>query len=292
MALPRSTRRAETRDHDVVLHQYLRGMGSIPLLSQTAEVEVAQRIEAGGRDGARAKESLIRANLRLVVAVARQYAYRGMPLSDLIQEGNIGLMRAVEKFDYRRGFKFSTYASWWIRQAILRAIESQVRTIRVPVCKLEVAHRVQQMQKHIYQRTGREATLAEIAERLELEPGKVAFLLQLTRETTSLDAEVSDDSDSTLMDFVEDPDAPGPADGLEQTALRGEIEAVLADLTPREEKVLRMRYGIGEPRTYSLEEIGARFGLTRERIRQIEIKALQKLRHVKRRKKLEDFPES
>jgi RNA polymerase primary sigma factor len=225
------------------------------------------------------------------VSVARQYAYRGMTLSDLIQEGNIGLMRAVEKFDYRRGFKFSTYASWWIRQAMLRAIESQVRTIRVPVCKIEVARRIQQMQKHLYQHSGREPTIAEIAEKLELHPDKVGELLQIIRETASLDAEVNDDSGATMMDFVENPDAPSPAEPFEQAELRDELDAALASLTPREEKIVRMRYGLGEARSYPLEEIGARFGLTRERIRQIEIKAIQKLRHANRRKALEAFPE-
>lgn len=291
MATPRPARRAVATDHDEVLQQYLRKMGAIPLLSSDAEVAVAKRIEAGGPDGELAKAALIRANLRLVVSVARQYAYRGMALSDLIQEGNLGLMRAVEKFDYRRGFKFSTYASWWIRQAMLRAIETQVRTIRVPVSKIDIAHRIQHMQKHLYQRTGREPTIAEVAAKLDIDPEKADELMQIIRETASLDAEVSDDSGSTIMDFVENLDAAAPDEALEQTELRDELDGALASLTPREEKVVRMRYGLGEARSYPLEEIGARFGLTRERIRQIEIKALQKLRHANRRKGLEVFPE-
>ena len=291
MATSQTAQRGASTEHDEVLHQYLKKMGKIPLLSSEAEVAVAKRIEAGGSDGKVANADLIRANLRLVVSVARQYAYRGMPLSDLIQEGNLGLMRAVEKFDYRRGFKFSTYASWWIRQAMLRAIETQVRTIRLPVSKIDIAHRIQHMQKHLYQRTGREPTIAQVAEKLEIDPDKANQLLLMVRETASLDAEISDDSGSTMMDFVENPDATSPDEAHEQTELRDAMDVALATLTPREEKVVRMRFGLGEARSYPLEEIGARFGLTRERIRQIEIKAIQKLRHVNRRAPLEVFPE-
>ena len=280
---------SETDQGEALLNKYLRSMGAIPLLSGEDEVEVARRIDDGGPDADMAKGALIKANLRLVVSIAKQYTYRGLPLADLIQEGNLGLIKAVEKFDHTKGFKFSTYASWWIRQSIIRAIESQIRTIRIPIYKLEIVNRINQTQKMLFQMFGREPTLAEIAFRLEMEVDKVEALMKLTREPMSLDAEVSEDSDSTIMDFIENPDAEMPSDALEAAALREEIDMVLSSLTPREEKVVRMRYGIGEPTHYSLEEIGTRFSLTRERIRQIEIKALRKLRHAKRRKGLEHF---
>ncbi len=273
----------------VLLNKYLKNMGAIPLLSREDEIEVARRIEAGGPDAELAKQALINANLRLVVSIAKQYSYRGMPLADLIQEGNLGLIKATEKFDYTRGFKFSTYASWWIRQSIIRAIESQIRTIRIPIYKLEVVNKVHQIQKAMFQEKGREPSLREVAERLEMEPDKVEALMRLTKEPMSLDAPVSDESDSTIGDFIENPQCAVPSDNIEEAALREQIEEVLSTLTPREEKVVRMRFGIGEPCCYSLEEIGSRFYLTRERIRQIEIKALRKLRHVKRRQGLDDF---
>jgi len=252
-------------------------------------VEVARRIQEAGADCEIAKACLIKANLRLVVSIAKQYIYRGLPLSDLIQEGNIGLMKAVEKFDYTKGFKFSTYASWWIRQAIIRAIESQIRTIRVPIYKLEIVNRVHQTQKLLAQRNGRLPTVAEIAKRLDLTSDEVQELLQLVKDPTSLDNPVSDDSETTIKDFIANPDSPCPDYRIEITDLREEIANALSTLTPREEKVIRMRFGIGEPTYYSLEEIGTRFSLTRERIRQIEIKALRKLRHAKRCKNLEPF---
>jgi RNA polymerase primary sigma factor len=276
---------------NILLNKYLKNMGAIPLLSREDEVEVARRIEAGGPDSELAKQALINANLRLVVSIAKQYSYRGMPLADLIQEGNLGLIKATEKFDYRRGFKFYTYASWWIRQSIIRAIESQIRTIRIPIYKLEVVNKVHQVQKQMFQEMGREPSLREVAERLEMEPRKVESLMRLTREPMSLDAPVSDDSDSTIGEFIENPNALAPSNQIEDAVLREQIEDVLATLTPREEKVVRMRFGIGEPCCYSLEEIGSRFHLTRERIRQIEIKALRKLRHIKRRKDLDAFIE-
>ena len=288
----RTTKKRERKEDSgpgQLLNQYLRSMGAIPLLSWQDEVEVARRIEDGGPDSEMAKAALIKANLRLVVSIAKQYSYRGLPLADLIQEGNLGLIKAVEKFDYTRGFKFSTYASWWIRQSIIRAIESQIRTIRIPIYKLEVVNRVHQTQKMLFQRLGREPTLLEVAEHLEMEVEKVESLLKITREPMSLDAAVSDDSDSTVIDFIENPDAELPNVAIEEAALRDEINNVLSTLSPREEKVIRMRYGIGEPTHYSLEEIGSRFALTRERIRQIEIKALRKLRHAKRRRTLEHF---
>ena len=275
------------RSREALLDKYLRSMGAIPLLSAADEVEVARRIEDGGPDSELAKAALIKANLRLVVSIAKQYSYRGMPLPDLIQEGNIGLMKAVEKFDYTKGFKFSTYASWWIRQSIVRAIESQIRTIRIPIYKLEVVNRVSQTQKLLFQQKGRDATVAEIAQHLEMDGAEVEELLALIKEPMSLDQQVSDDSDSTVMEFIENPDARVPSQNVEDTDMREQIDDVLASLSPREEKVIRMRYGIGEPTQYSLEEIGCRFGLTRERIRQIEIKALRKLRQAKRRNQLE-----
>jgi RNA polymerase primary sigma factor len=276
-------------DNAQLLSKYLRSMGSIPLLSHKDEVEVARRIDDGGPDSEIAKSALIKANLRLVVSIAKQYHYRGLPLPDLIQEGNLGLIKAVEKFDWTKGFKFSTYASWWIRQSIIRAIESQIRTIRIPIYKLEVVNRVHQTQKLLFQLTGREPTTQEIAAHLEVTVDEVEELMKLTREPMSLDAQISDDSESTAIDFIENPDAENPSEQLDTADLRDSIEDVLASLSPREEKVIRMRYGIGEPTHYSLEEIGARFALTRERIRQIEIKALRKLRHAKRRKNLESF---
>jgi len=272
-----------------VLDQYLRGMGAIPLLNAEDEVEVARRVRARGADAEIARAELIRANLRLVVAIAKQYTYRGLPMADLVQEGNMGLIKAVEKFDHTRGFKFSTYASWWIRQAIIRAIESQIRTIRIPIYKLEIVNRVNQTQKALSQRLGREAKAAEIATHLDMEESDVQDLLNLVREPISLDAPVGEESDSKLGDFIEHPDSEAPDSQVEHAALQREIEAVLATLSPREEKVVRMRFGIGEPTNYSLEEIGCRFALTRERIRQIEIKALRKLRHATRRENLEPF---
>ena len=274
---------------NVLLNKYLKTMGEIPLLSREDEVEVARRIDMGGADSEIAKVALVNANLRLVVSIAKQYTYRGIPLSDLIQEGNSGLMKATEKFDHTRGFKFSTYASWWIRQSIIRAVESQCRTIRIPIYKLEVVNKVHQTQKELFQVFGREATMDEVAEKLQMDVDKLEALMKLTREPISLDAPVSDDSETTIGEFVGDPDAVKPSDALEEAALRDEVEDVLASLTPREEKVIRMRYGIGEPAQYSLEEIGAQFCLTRERIRQIEIKAIRKLRHHRRRASLQSF---
>ncbi|MBW1877857.1 MAG: sigma-70 family RNA polymerase sigma factor [Deltaproteobacteria bacterium] len=286
-------RRPNPRDtSSQLLNKYLRSMGVIPLLTAEDEVEVARRIDDGGPDAEMAKAELINANLRLVVSIAKQYTYRGLPLSDLIQEGNLGLIKAVEKFDHTRGFKFSTYASWWIRQSIIRAIESQIRTIRIPIYKLEIVNRVNQTQKMLFQRLGREPTLPEIATHLEMDLNKVEQLVKITREPMSLDQMVSDDSDSTIGDFIENPNAEAPSNQIEIASLREQIDGVLATLTPREEKVIRMRYGIGEPTHYSLEEIGTRFSLTRERIRQIEIKALRKLRHAKRRSALYAFMEA
>jgi len=285
-----SAKRSYTSENtNILLNQYLKNMGNIPLLSRDDEVEVARKVQEGGMDCEVAKVTLINANLRLVVSIAKQYTYRGLPLSDLIQEGNIGLMKAVEKFDYTRGFKFSTYASWWIRQSIIRAIESQIRTIRIPIYKLEVVNKVHQTQKMLFQELGREPTIIEISKRLNIEVEKIEALMHLTREPMSLDAPVSDDSDSTIADFIENPHAVSPSHASEAASLTDELEGVLCCLSPREEKVLRMRYGLGEPASYSLEEIGSHFNLTRERIRQIEIKALRKLRHTRQRNELETY---
>lgn len=261
-----------------VFNQYLKRMGQISLLKRDDEIEVARRITDLGSDSELAKQTLINANLRLVVSIAKQYSYRGLPLSDLVQEGNIGLIRAVEKFDWTKGFKFSTYASWWIRQSIVRAIESQTRTIRIPIYKLEVINKVHFTQRDLYQELGREPTVEEIAERIQLEVSKVDEALQITKEPISLDTPVADDSESTIGAFIEDVNSALPDTNLIDASLSEELSLALSELSPREEKVLRMRHGLGEPTRYSLEDIGTRFCLTRERIRQIEIKALKKLR--------------
>jgi RNA polymerase primary sigma factor len=288
-ANPPQRRSTALGDGTPVLDVYLRRMGEISLLSREDEVEVAKRIAAGGPDAELARIALVNANLRLVVSIAKQYAYRGIPLSDLVQEGNIGLMKATEKFDHTRGFKFSTYASWWIRQAIVRAVESQCRTIRIPIYKLEVVNQVHYMQKVLSRKLGREPTIVEIAEQLEIEPDKIEELLHLTREPMSLDAPVSDDSESCVADFIECEDTAAPGAEFDAADLREQLCQSLATLSCREETVVRMRYGIGEPMRYSLEEIGARFHLTRERIRQIELKAIRKLRQQTGAECLEGF---
>jgi RNA polymerase primary sigma factor len=278
------------RDSARVLNRYLKGMGAIALLSREDEVRLATAmIEGSPRKAAWAKDELTKANLRLVVSIARQYSYRGMPLGDLIQEGNMGLIRAVEKFDHTKGFKFSTYASWWIRQSIIRAIESQIRTIRIPIYKLEIVNKVQQTARKLNQELGRDPTSEEIAEWLGEPVEKVEEIYRLAKEPMSLDQVIGDDSDATIGEFIPNPNAEMPSDHLESVSLRRSIKDALSSLTEREEKVIRMRYGIDERTHYSLEEIGNVFNLTRERIRQIEIKALKKLRHVKRSQALATF---
>ncbi len=271
------------------LDAYLRDMGAIALLSREQEVAIAQRIEAGGPDGERARGALVEANLRLVVSIARQYAYRGIPLSDLVQEGNIGLMRATEKFDHRRGFKFSTYASWWIRQAIVRAIEGQCRTIRIPIYKLELVNQVNAMVRHLVATTGREPTLEEVSRRLDIDADAVRDVLELAREPLSLDAPVHEGTETTMAEFIACPDTPDPSRAIDGASMRAEVEAALASLPERDAAVLRLRFGLDGADAMSLEDIGHHFGLTRERIRQIEIKALRRLRSLRHRDVLSAF---
>ena len=288
-----ATNKTRKEDTSNLLNKYLKTMGTIPLLNREEEIEIARTIKEGNPyDSERAKVALINANLRLVVSIAKQYCYRGLPLSDLIQEGNLGLIKAVEKFEYEKGFKFSTYASWWIRQSIIRAIESQIRTIRIPIYKLEIINKLHQTSKALFQKWGREPTSVEIAREMDLPIEKVENLMRLTREPMSLDTPVAEDSDSQMGDFIKNEKAESPSQALVEHSLSLQVRDVLSTLTPREEKVIRMRYGIGEKSNYSLEEIGSMFNLTRERIRQIEIKALRKLRHAKRRRALETFLEA
>lgn len=273
--------------------KYLKEIGEIPLLSRDDEVEVARRIAEDGPDAVIAFDTLVQSNLRLVVSIAKQYLYRGIPLGDLIQEGNIGLMKAAEKFDHTRGFKFSTYASWWIRQAIIRAIENQVRTIRIPIHRLDIVNKARRVAAEFFRANGCEATTQEIAFALGIEEDKVpAFerLLVINKEPVSLSAPVREDSSTTLGELIEDRAAPSPEDSTLKADEIESVEECLALLTPREEKVIRMRYGIGEPMNYSLEEVGAQFCLTRERIRQIEVNAIRKLRsHKRTHRKLSDL---
>ena len=268
---------------------YLKEIGRVPLLSPEEETELALKIQAGGPDGEKAKQRLSEANLRLVVSIAKRYVGRGMQFLDLIQEGNLGLIKAVEKFDHTKGFKFSTYATWWIRQAITRAIADQARTIRIPVHMVETINKVLRTSHSMVQSLGREPTTQEIAAELHMDVQKVEEILKIAQEPVSLETPIGEEDDSHLGDFIQDDDASQPAEEASYTLLREQLEEVLKTLTPREEEVLRMRFGLIDGKPHTLEEVGKKFDVTRERIRQIESKALRKLRHPSRSKKLRDF---
>jgi RNA polymerase primary sigma factor len=270
------------------VRMYLKEIGRVDLLSAEEEINLAHRIEQGDEE---AKRRLAEANLRLVVSIAKRYVGRGMLFLDLIQEGNMGLIKAVEKFDYRKGFKFSTYATWWIRQAITRAIADQARTIRIPVHMVETINKLIRVQRQLLQDLGREPTPEEIAEDMDLTPDKVREILKIAQEPVSLETPIGEEDDSHLGDFIEDQDATSPSEHAAYELLKEQLEDVLDTLTDREENVLRLRFGLDDGRTRTLEEVGKVFGVTRERIRQIEAKALRKLRHPSRSKRLKDFLE-
>ncbi len=270
------------------VRMYLKEIGRVNLLAAKEEISLAQRIENGDEE---AKRDLAEANLRLVVSIAKRYVGRGMLFLDLIQEGNMGLIKAVEKFDYRKGYKFSTYATWWIRQAITRAIADQARTIRIPVHMVETINKLIRVQRQLLQDLGREPTPEEIAQDMELTPDKVREILKIAQEPVSLETPIGEEDDSHLGDFIEDQEATSPSDHAAYELLKEQLEDVLDTLTDREENVLRLRFGLDDGRTRTLEEVGKVFGVTRERIRQIEAKALRKLRHPSRSKRLKDFME-
>lgn len=265
---------------------YLREIGKIPLINAEEEVALAKRIEQGDKS---AKDALAEANMRLVVSIAKKYIGRGLDLLDLIQEGNTGLLRAVEKFDYTKGFKFSTYATWWIRQAITRAIADQARVIRIPVHMVETINKLIRTQRRLTSELGREPSPEELAKEMEMDVEKVLHIQKISQDTTSLDAAVGEDEDSTLGEFIEDQDSVSPVDAATYELLKEHINDTLALLTPREQKILRMRFGLEDGRSHTLEEVGQEFGVTRERIRQIEAKALAKLRKHKDSKRLKDY---
>lgn len=270
------------------VRMYLKEIGRVPLLSADEEIQLAHRIENGDEE---AKRRLAEANLRLVVSIAKRYVGRGMLFLDLIQEGNMGLIKAVEKFDYKKGFKFSTYATWWIRQAITRAIADQARTIRIPVHMVETINKLIRVSRQLLQELGREPSPEEIAEKMDLTPEKVREILKIAQEPVSLETPIGEEDDSHLGDFIEDQEALAPSDAAAYELLKEQLEDVLDTLTDREENVLRLRFGLDDGRTRTLEEVGKVFGVTRERIRQIEAKALRKLRHPSRSKRLKDFLE-
>ena len=265
---------------------YLKDIGKVPLLTADQEIELAKRMEEGDEE---AKHVLSEANLRLVVSIAKRYVGRGMQFLDLIQEGNLGLMKAVEKFDYRKGFKFSTYATWWIRQSITRAIADQARTIRIPVHMVETINKQVRATRQLLQKLGREPSPEEIAEFIGSTPERVREIQKIAQDPVSLETPIGEEEDSHLGDFIEDSNAAAPAEVAEANMLREQLISVLSTLTPREEKVLRLRYGIDDSHPRTLEEVGKEFNVTRERIRQIEAKALRKLRHPNRIKKLKDY---
>jgi RNA polymerase primary sigma factor len=298
---------------DDTISLYLKEMARVPLLIPEEETTLAKQLERGrqaehrlermnglnedeqrkyiqfSREGERARDHLIKANTRLVVSIAKKYMGQGVPFSDLIQEGNLGLMKAVEKFDYHRGYKFSTYATWWIRQAITRALADQGRTIRVPVHMSDRIRKLHQVSRQLEQVWGRKPTPEELAEELELESAKVRWMLRVSRHPVSLERPVGEEEDSELGNFIEDEDAPTPPDTAYHRLLQEKLEDVLSTLTPREARILRLRFGLQNGRSYTLEEVGKKFGLTRERIRQIEGQALRKLRHPRRSRQLRDY---
>ena len=271
---------------DDPVRMYLKEIGKVPLLTQEEENELSRRVKDGDEEAAK---RLAEANLRLVVSIAKRYAGRGMLLLDLIQEGNLGLMKAVEKFDYTKGYKISTYATWWIRQAITRAIADQARTIRIPVHMVETIHKVSRVSRQLLQERGHEASAEEIAEVIGMSPEKVREIMKIAQDPVSLETPIGEEEDSHLGDFIEDSDSPAPADAASYALLREQLSEVLHTLTPREEHVLKLRFGLDDGRTRTLEEVGKEFNITRERIRLIEAKALRKLRHPSRSKRLRDY---
>ncbi len=268
------------------VRMYLKEIGKVPLLTADEEIELAKRMEEGDEE---AKKRLAEANLRLVVSIAKRYVGRGMLFLDLIQEGNLGLIKAVEKFDYNKGFKFSTYATWWIRQAITRAIADQARTIRIPVHMVETINKLVRVSRQLLQELGREPTPEEIAERMEIPVERVREILKISQEPVSLETPIGEEEDSHLGDFIQDDNVPVPADAAAFTLLKEQLVEVLGTLTEREQKVLKLRFGLVDGRARTLEEVGREFSVTRERIRQIEAKALRKLRHPSRSRKLKDY---
>ena len=273
------------------VRMYLKEIGKVPLLSAEEEIELAKLMEKGGPEGERAKKKLAEANLRLVVSIAKRYVGRGMLFLDLIQEGNLGLIKAVEKFDYQKGYKFSTYATWWIRQAITRAIADQARTIRIPVHMVETINKLVRVQRQLLQELGREPSPEEISKEMNMPVERVREILKISQEPVSLETPIGEEEDSHLGDFIQDDNVPVPADAAAFTLLKEQLVEVLDTLTDREQKVLRLRFGLDDGRARTLEEVGKEFNVTRERIRQIEAKALRKLRHPSRSRKLKDFLE-
>ena len=271
---------------DDPVRMYLKEIGKVPLLTAEEEIEIAKRLETGDEE---AKKKLSEANLRLVVSIAKRYVGRGMLFLDLIQEGNLGLIKAVEKFDYRKGFKFSTYATWWIRQAITRAIADQARTIRIPVHMVETINKLIRVSRQLLQQYGREPTPEEIAKEMGISESKVREIIKIAQEPVSLETPIGEEEDSHLGDFIPDDDAPAPAEAASFALMKEQLLDVLDTLTPREEKVLRLRFGLDDGRQRTLEEVGKEFNVTRERIRQIEAKALRKRRRPSRSKKLKDY---
>ena len=271
---------------DDPVRMYLKEIGKVALLDSERELELAEKMSNGDEV---AKQELVEANLRLVVSIAKRYVGKGMFFLDLIQEGNLGLMKAVDKFDYRKGYKFSTYATWWIRQAITRAIADQARTIRIPVHMVETIHKVSRYSRQLLQEQGHEATAEDIAEKMGMSPDKIREIMKVAQDPVSLETPIGEEEDSHLGDFIPDDDSPAPAEAASYTLLKEQLAEVLHTLTPREEHVLKLRFGLDDGRPRTLEEVGREFNITRERIRQIEAKALRKLRHPSRSKRLKDY---